>query len=57
MLLQNVLFFCYVIVFSGVSSGKDINHCYNPGISSGDAFSRDSLDSSSCMAGKWFWVT
>ena len=56
MLVQNVLFFCNVIIFSGVSSGKDINLCPDLGISSGDGLSRDSLDSSDCMAGKLFWM-
>ena len=54
MLLQNVSFFCSLIIFSGVSSGKDINYCSKCGISLGDALSRDSLGSSGCVPGKLF---
>ena len=47
-------FFCNLIIFSGVSSGKDIKFSSNFGISSGDVLLRDSLDSSVCMSGKLF---
>ena len=56
MSLQNVSFFFHLIIFSGVSSGMNINFCSNLGLSSGHALSRDSLDSSNCMAGKLFWA-
>ena len=54
MLLQNVSFICCFIIFSGVSSGKDINLCSNHGISLRDVLSRDSLDSPGCVAGRLF---
>ena len=47
-------FFCSLIIFSGVNSGNDINFCSNHAISLGDALSRDSWDSSDCVAGKVF---
>ena len=56
MLLQNVSFFCSLLIFSGVNSGKDINFCSHCGMSSEDVLSRDILDSSGCVAGKVFYV-
>ena len=54
MFLKNASFFCRVIIFSGVKSGRDINSCSNCGISFGDALSRDTLDSSGFAVGKVF---
>ena len=52
MLLQNVSLFCSFVTLFGVNSSKNIRFCFNCGMSVGDPFSRDSLDSSLCAMGK-----